>query len=254
MSFLPINVAGVAPAQDFAYPAGEYILRVKEVKVEPTKNGQGFRLLVKSEILMGPGPSLDLQNKPFTHSFALTENSRMFLVQFAEACGLRAQIDQSGGQIAEEWFPGCQYLAFISQKDGYFNATKLRSIDAWTHSGGAQQPGNPQAGVAQPGLLQPMPARPQMQSQQQMPAPQAQIPTPQAPPQQGYAPAGNGQQQGQYQQQQQGQYQQQPQQPQQQQQFQPQGGYAAPPVPQQPQQPQVGYAAPPPPGQIPGQG
>lgn len=251
MGFLPVNVAGVAPAEDFTYPAGEYLFQIKEAKVEPTKDGQGFRLVIKTTILMGPGTSLDLQGKPFTHSFALTDKSRMFLVQFAQACGLQQQIDQAGGQIAEEWFIAKQYTAVLVQKDGYTNPTKIRPANAWTHGGAAGQPAAPQIGVPQPGLLQPMPGQPQQPQQapatalaaqpqpQSQPQPQQyQIPTPQAPPTHPFQAPSNGQQPAQ----------------------QPQGGFAAPPQPQQQfqqpaqAQPQAGFPAPPPPGQIPGQG
>lgn len=268
MGFLPINVAGVAPAEDFVYPAGEYILQVdpQGVKVQPTKDGQGFRMVVKSKIVMGPNASLDLQGKPFTHSFPLTENSRMFVVQFAHACGLEAQIAQNGGNIAEEWFPGRQYVAFVSQKDGYFNASKIRPLDAWTHGGIAGQPAAGPQGVggAQPTLLQPMPSAPvaapqapqqfvQQPGQQQLVQPgqpqqfvqpqpgqgfvpgqpqPPQMPTPQMPPQQQFV---------------------QPQQMQQPQQFVQPGTNGAPQAQPGLPAPQAGMPAPPPPGQIPGQ-
>ena len=186
MGFLPINVAGVSAAEDFSYPAGEYILQCKEAKVEPTKAGDAYRFIVKSQIVMGPGPSLDMQGKPITHSYALSEKSRPFVVRFAIAAGVpQQQIDSAGGQIDTDWFPGKQYVARISLRDNYTNVDRERPLAAWTHGSIAGQAASapPQGmapqGAAQPGLLQPMPGAMQ---------PPAQQPPMQQPPMQQAAP------------------------------------------------------------------
>jgi hypothetical protein len=159
MSFLPINVANVKPADDFNYPAGEYILQVKEAKIEPTKDGTGYRFIMKSGIVMGPGPSLEMQNKPLTHSYALTEKSRPFVVRAALACGVtQQQIDAAGGQIDTEWFNSKQYVVRVSMRDNYTNVDRERPLTDWAHGGVAGQPAAaPAAGMAQPGLLAAMP-------------------------------------------------------------------------------------------------
>ena len=233
MGFLPINVAGVSAAEDFSYPAGEYILQCKEAKQEPTKDGTAYRFIVKSQIVMGPGPSLDMQGKPITHSYALTEKSRPFVVRFALAAGVpQQQIDAAGGQIDTDWFPGKQYVARISLRDNYTNVDRERPLAAWTHGNIAGQPAAaPQTGMAQPGLLQPMPGaqQPPMQPPQQPPMAQ--------PPMQQGAP------QVQFQQSQVGQPYQQPQQP--------MMGQA--PAMQQPPMAQPPVAQTPPPAQQPAQ-
>lgn len=253
MGFLPINVGGVKPADDFNYPAGEYILQCVEAKAEPTKDGTGYRFIIKSKIVMGPGPSRDMQNKPITHSYALTEKSRPFLVRAAIACGVtQEQINAAGGQIDTDWFVNKQYVVRISMRDQYTNVDRERPLAAWTHGGIASQPAaTPQAGVAQPGLLQAMPGA---VPQQQMAPPQQQyqqppMQQPMAQPQ--MAPQGQPQ------------YQQPMQQPPMQQpQMAPQGApmqQPGLPVPQGPPQggnaqPAVGMPAPPPPGgQVPQQ-
>lgn len=252
MGFLPVNVAGVSAAADLVYPAGEYILENQTAVIEPTKKGDGFRFILKSKIVMGPGPSLDLQNKPVTHSYALTEKSRPFLLRMALAAGIpQQQIDAAGGQIDSDWFVQKQYVVRISQRDSYQNIDRERPLAAWTHGGMAGQPAAAPQGMApQSGLLQAMPSQPAPQmAQPQMAPPMAQPqmapqPAPMAQPQMAppalstpMAPPVA--------------------QPQPQQFQQPQ--MAPPAVPQQvaqpaPQQPAVGMPAPPPPGgQVPQQ-
>ena len=179
MGFLPINVAGVAPADDFNYPAGEYILSVKEAKMEPTKDGTGNRLVIKTNIIMGPNSSLEMQNKPLTHSYYLSEKSRPFLMRFALAAGVtQEQIAASGGQLDTDWFTGKQYMARISMKNEYTNVDRERPLAAWTHGGIAGQPAAAPAGAPPASLLNPLPTA----------APPMAAPPVAAPPQNAFNP------------------------------------------------------------------
>lgn len=182
MGFLPINLAGVKPIEEFVYPPGDYLLQIKDAKCQSTKDGHGFRFVIRSTILQGPGASLELQNKPYTHSFVMqgsdaqkTETVKQFFRTFCDACGVGQQIDQAGGQIAEEWFTGKTYIAWISVRDGFFNAGKIRPANAWTYGG---QTAAPTAPVPQPGMLTPMPGV-QPPIPQQLPPQQAVAPQPQ---------------------------------------------------------------------------
>jgi hypothetical protein len=256
-NFLPINVAGVQAAADLVYPQGEYILQVKKAEALPTQSGDGYRFKVESQIVMGPGASADLAGKPVTHSYAISEKSRPFLVRFFQACGVtEQQIASTGGQLDADWIAAKQYVVRIGLRKAdngreYTDVSKERPLNAWTHNqpaGGAQGAAAPQPGMFQqmPGQAPPQQqaAPPQQQQQWQQPpqqqaappqqqyqqppqqaqqfAGQQQLPNPTAPP----AMPGNGQQQAA-----------------------PQQQYAAP------GQPQAGFPAPPPPGsQVPGQG
>ena len=180
MPFIPVDLNGITAIEDFSYPPGEYMMQIKEVKTQPTKDGQGHRLVISSQIMMGPGTSVDLQGKPFTHGYNLQGSTpeksvtvKRFLRKFIDACGLGQMVDQNGGQLAEEWFPGKQYVCLITMKDGYTNVGKERSAAEWTH--GTATP----AAAAQPSTMQPM-AAPQMAAPQ-MAAPAA-APQPAAVP------------------------------------------------------------------------
>lgn len=238
MGFLPINVAGVDAATKLTYPPGQYAFKVQKVEVKPTKDGTAQRFVVESVILMGPGQSIEMQNKKFTTGFMLSEAARPFLVAFITACGLKNQVDAAGGQIAEEWFAGRQWVADLVEKNGFPNPENFMPFEAFGQGNGAALPAPPQSN-----LMQPMPtqqaAAPAPQYAQQAPqyAQQPQYAAPQAPQQPAYQAPFQGQL---------------PQQPQ----YAQQPGIPAPMAPPQQgyQQPVAGMPAPPPPGMIPGQG
>lgn len=187
MGYLPINLSNSKPASDLNYNPGEYALEIQSVTPKPTKDGAGYRLEVKTKILMGPGLDTSSAGKPFTHGYALSEKALPFVHRFVLAAGVTQQLlDQNGGQIAEEWFPGLKYMCNIAKDGQYYVVSRERPISEWTY-GGIAGVGQSHAGPAMQMAPQPAMAPQGYQTQWQ----QSQIATPQpVPAQQGFAPQG----------------------------------------------------------------
>ena len=185
-NFLPLNFGGVQPAERIEYPAGEYLLTIESAVVEPAQfqAGPGHRLVIRTRIEMGPGPSTQLNGRPFTHRLPVTENSKAMTLRFLLNCGVtQEQIGAAGGNIDVDWLIGKRFVARLSTNEkGYVNADRERPADAWTYAGGQQT-----AAPASPGLLQPLAPAPAPAPAAAPAAPQyAPAPAPAAPQ---YAPA-----------------------------------------------------------------
>jgi hypothetical protein len=209
MAYLPVNVAGVAPATSLTYPPGDYLLRVKEAIVEPTKDGKSYKMTIKSLIEAGPNASVEYNGKPVTHWASLSDKARPFLVRLFVACGIGLDfIAQNQGNLDNDWLVGRQYVAKLSIKDDNQNVGNYRVAEEWKHSGTsnaqnpAGAPGTPGVQMPQSGIMQSLPSTqppqqayaaapqqaftqpPQQQFQQQQVPPQQQQFQQQQPPQQ----------------------------------------------------------------------
>jgi hypothetical protein len=186
MAFLPVNVAGVAPASNLTYPPGDYLLRVKEAIVEPTKDGKAYKMTIKSLIEAGPNASVEFNGKPVTHWASLSDKARPFLVRLFVACGITLDfIAQNQGNLDNDWLVGRQYVAKLSIKDDNQNVGNYRAVQEWQHTG-TQQAQNPAGAPGAPGVQMPqsgiMQGLPQMQQQAYAP-PQQPNQVVQPPPQ-----------------------------------------------------------------------
>jgi hypothetical protein len=193
MAFLPVNLLNVQPAVGFDYPVGRYLLNIIGTEIRTNTSGDGQRLVLNLEIVMGPGPgNVQFQGRKTFHSFQLTEKGLPFLKRFFNVCGITEEfINQNGGNVDNEWLHGRQFCATSVKNGQYVNWTNEKPAAEWN-----QQPA-PQAARAAtaapqaappPALLQPSPQA------QAAPQPMAYVsPTPQpqyAPPPQQMAPAG----------------------------------------------------------------
>jgi len=154
---IPINLANVPVATGFDYPPGKYIMKIKGSKVAANSDGQSHRLVVTSEILMGPGPSEQFKGRPMSNSYQMTDKGAPFLKRLYVAVGITEEyIAQNGGQVDTDWLVGREYKCDIIKKDNYSNITNEAPLDSAPATAAAP------AMAPQPSLLQPTNAQPPM--------------------------------------------------------------------------------------------
>jgi hypothetical protein len=155
--YLPVNLATVQAATGFDYPPGLYVFKITGVDTKPNQDGQGQRLVVANEIVMGPGPSTQFIGRPLANSYQLSDKGAPFLKRLFLCCGIdEAFIQQQGGNCDDQWLLGRQYVASVVKNGNYTNITNERPLSEWNVApqGGksAQASGAP---APQPALLQP---------------------------------------------------------------------------------------------------
>jgi len=182
--YLPVNLANVQAATGFDYPAGLYIFKITAVETKPNQDGQGQRLVVSNEIVMGPGPSTQFVGRPLANSYQLSDKGAPFLKRLFLCVGIdEGFIQQQGGNCDDQWLLNRQYVASVVKNGNYTNISNERPMSEWNVApqGGKTAQAAPGAPAPQPALLQPTQMMPQAQG---MPMGQGQpgLPPTQLPP------------------------------------------------------------------------
>ena len=181
MAFLPIDLTKVDAATGFDYPPGYYIFQIAAIETRTNNNGDGQRLLVHNQIVMGPGHETKYASRKLANSYQLSEKGAAFLKRLFISCGITDEFIAGNGGADPDWLIGRQYVAQVIKNGSYTNITNERPTTDWEEV--AKQGGNGANAMAAPApvappMVQPVAAAPVMPPVQ----PVVGIPAPPPPP------------------------------------------------------------------------
>lgn len=137
MPLIPMNLSNIDPAADFVLPVGPYVLQVTAVTIEPRHDGNGQRMSVENQVVLGPGMSQECAGRKIYNNYMLSEKGAPFIVRLYNACGFdKATLQQAGANLQTEWLIGRQYVCLNNHRktdDGktYNNITGEKHVSEW---------------------------------------------------------------------------------------------------------------------------